>query len=139
MTAYYGAQSTKVISSPATPDPGFVGGTVRCFAEQVTLASQTTGDTIYVARLPKGAVPLYGIINTSVTLDTATLAIGITGTVGKYRAAAALTTTSTPFLFGVNAATGVALTADEDVFITIAQTTLPASGKLDVQFFYAHD
>jgi hypothetical protein len=138
MATLYGAQMTKV-NAAQTPAPGFVNGTVRCFAEQITLASQTVGDTIVVARLPKGAVPLYGAAQTSVTLGTATLAIGITGATGKYRAAAVLTTTSLPQLFGVNAAVGVALTAEETVFITIAETTLPSSGKVDVQFFYAHD
>src|SRR4051812_15327627 len=132
MAVTYGTQSTKVLSVAATPSPGFVHGTVRCFAETVTLATQTTSDTIVVGLLPKGSVFLYGVINTTVTLGSSTIAIGITGTTGKYRAAATFTAVDTPTLFGVNAATNVAETADRTVFITIAAASLPASGTLDV-------
>lgn len=140
MTVFTGTQMTKLQANPATtPDPGLVDGTVRCFVEDVTLATQTTSDTIEVARLPKGAIPLYGVLSASATLGaTATIAIGITGTTGKYRAAATHTVT-TPTLFGVNAALGGALAAEETVFITIAAASLPASGTLRVMFVYAVD
>ena len=61
--------------------------------ETVTLASQTAADTIAVARLPKGAVLRGARIMTSVTLGASTIAIGIAGTTGKYRAAAVFTAT----------------------------------------------
>ena len=118
--------------------PGFAGGTVRVFNEEVTLAAQGIGDTIEVAKLPKGAIPLYGVIVTSVTLATSTLAIGITGTTGKYRAAAVLTAL-TPEAFGVAGGVGEALTADETVIITVGTAALPGSGALRVMFFYAFD
>ena len=135
MAVLRGIQMTNV-NAGITADPGFVHGTVRCFAEEVTLASQTTADTIEVALLPKGAIPLYAVISTSVTLATSQLAIGITGTTGKYRAAATLTAV-TPEVFGVNAGIGAAISAEETVFITISVATLPASGTLRVLFFYA--
>lgn len=139
MAVLQGQQMTKLrAAQPTVPDPAFVGGTVRCFVEEVTLATQTTSDTIEVARLPNGAVPLYGVLSTSVTLGTATVAIGITGTTGKYRAAGVLTAT-TPEVFGVNAALGEALAAEEIVFITIGTASLPASGTLRVMFIYAVD
>jgi hypothetical protein len=126
-----------LLNAESTPDPGFVDGTVRCFNEEITLATQTTSDTIEVCRLPKGAIPLYGIIETDTSLGAATAAIGITGSTGKYRAAAVFTALNTPTLFGVGAAIGEALAAEETVIITIAAASFPASGVLRVMFFYA--
>lgn len=138
MTVFRGTQMTKVAADQVF-DPGFVNGTVRCFVEQVTLNSQTTSDTIEVARLPKGAKVLFGVIETDTSLGTSTVAIGITSTTGKYRAAATFTATDTPTLFGVGAGLGTALTAEETVFITIGTASLPASGTLRVMFFYVVD
>ena len=139
MAVLQGQQMTKLrAAQPTVPDPAFVNGTVRCFVEEIALATQTTSDTIEVARLPKGAVPLYGVLSTSVTLATATLAVGVNGTTGKYRAAGVLTAT-TPEVFGVNAAIGETLGAEEIVFLTIGTASLPASGTLRVVFVYAVD
>lgn len=113
---------------------------VRVLREVITLAAQTTSDTIIIGRLPKGAIPLYGILDTDTSLGSSTIAIGITGTTGKYRAAATFTATSTPTLFGV-AGAGITdlvpLAVEETVFITIATANLPGSGTLVVQLFYA--
>lgn len=140
MTVFYGTQSAKVLGPTlSTPSPGFVHGTVRCFAETVTFNTQTTSDTIVIGLLPKGSVFLGGIITTDTSTGSATIAIGITGTVAKYKAAAAFTTTDTPTFFGKAATTGVAETADRTVFITIAAASLPASGTLSVTMFYSHN
>jgi len=141
MTVFYGAQMTKLRNTvpqdlPAVAD---VHGRVRVFNEKIALATQTTSDTIEVARLPKGARLLYGTLTTSVTLGSSTVAIGIAGTTGKYRAAATFTTTDTPTLFGVAANVGEALTAEEIVFITIGAASLPGSGTLRVMLFYTLD
>lgn len=138
MAALFGQQMTKLVNTPNDlPDPGFVHGNVRCFNEEITLASQATTDTIAVCRLPKGAIPLFGVLTSTVSLGTSTVAIGIAGTTGKYRAAAAFTAVDTPTFFGVAANVGEQLAAEEDVIITIAVAALPASGTLRVMFFYA--
>jgi hypothetical protein len=77
-----------LVNAGTPPAPGFVDGGVHVFNEEITLASQPTTDVIEVARLPRGAIPLYGVIETDTSLGTATAAIGIAGTTGKYRAAA---------------------------------------------------
>jgi hypothetical protein len=136
MTALYGTQMTKLNAGTA-PDPGFVDGSVRSFMESVTLATQTTSDTIAVARLPKGAVLRGARIMTDTTLGSSTIAIGIAGTTGKYRVAATLTTTNTWEEIGQAADLHAALSAEEEVIITIAAASLPASGTLLVQFDYA--
>jgi hypothetical protein len=68
--------------------------------------------------------------NTSVSLGTAQFALGITGTVDKYRAAATLTATNQWTIFALNAAMGVRLTAREPLIMTTSVAALPASGRM---------
>lgn len=105
----------------------------------VTLASQTTSDTIVVGNLPPGATFMYGVLNASATLGSSTVAIGTSGSTGKYRAAATFTAADTPTLFGTNATVAAAapLAAEEQVIITIAAANLPSSGTLAVDLFYS--
>lgn len=142
MTVFYAPEIAKLISGSGTvgtPAQGFTDGTVRSQTAVVTMATQTTSDTIVVGVLPKGSIFLYGILNNSATMGaSATVAIGITGTTGKYRAAATKTTT-VPEVFGVGGNHGVVLTAAETVFITIAVASLPAAGTFSVQLFYAEN
>lgn len=138
MTVFYGTNQT-ALNAGTVLAPGKTAGTVRVHTEIITLDTQTTSDTIVVWNRPKGSVFLYGVLNNSATLGaSATVAIGITGATGKYRAAA-VKTTIVPEVFGVTAANNVATTADEEVFITIAAANLPGSGTVTLSFFYAHD
>ena len=141
MATQYGTQMAKLrntvpVDLPVVSD---VHGRVRCFNEKITLNSQPTTDTIEVARLPKGARVLFGLLNSTVSLSTATVAIGIAGNTGKYRAAAVFTATDTPTFFGVAVNVGAALATEEIVLITIGTAALPASGTLRVQLFSAVD
>ena len=112
------------------------GARVRVWRETITLASQPTADQIVIAdNVPVGSTFMYGIITTTVTLGSSTVAIGTIATAGKYRAAAVFTTTDTPTLFGVTAGQAP-LTAAETVQITIAAAALPASGTLTTALFY---
>lgn len=117
---------------------GVIGGRVRRYRAAITLASQTTSDTIVIGRVPAGSVFAYGVINTDTSLGSSTVAIGITGTTGKYRAAAVFTATNTPTMFGPAATVDDApLTADEEVFITIAAANFPAAGSLVVDLYFS--
>lgn len=104
-----------------------------------TLNTQTTSDTLVIGTLPTGATFAFGLLTQTVTFGaTATVAIGTTGATGKYRAAAVSTAVDTPTLFGVTAAVGASpLTAEEQVFVTIAAASLPASGTLVVDLYYS--
>lgn len=105
-----------------------------------TLATQTTSDTLVIGNLPPGATFAFGVITSSVSLATSTVAIGITGSTGKYRAAAVFTATDTPTMFGTAATIGAAdpaLSAEETVFVTIAVASLPASGTLVIDLYYS--
>ncbi len=141
MATQYGTQMGKLrntlpVDLPVVAD---VHGRVRCFNEKIVLNSQPSGDTIEVARLPKGARLLYGLLNATVSLSTATIALGIAGNAGKYRTAAVFTAVDTPTLFGAAANAGEALAAEEIVVLAIGTAALPAAGTLRVQLFYAVD
>ena len=116
------------------------GARTKRMRATVTLATQTVSDILVFGNLPAGATFAYGVITSSVSLATSTLAVGITGTTGKYRTAAVSTVTDTPTLFGNTAVVGAAdpaLSAEEQVIGTIAVASLPASGTLVVDLYYS--
>lgn len=132
-----GATMTKV-NAGTTTDAGSVLGSVLCFTETVTFAEQASGDTIEIAKLPKGAIVLYGVITASASAGaSATIAIGTAASAAKYRAAATFTTADTPTLFGKAAALNTPLSAEETVIITVGAAALPSSGTLNVTLVYA--
>lgn len=105
-----------------------------------TYNTQTTSDTLVVGNLPAGATFAFGLVNTSVSTSTATLAIGTSANTSKYAAAASYTTANAPTLFGTNAtvsATDPALSAEEQVIVTIGTASLPGSGTLVIDLFYS--
>ena len=114
-----------------------VGGKLRVFNEKVTYAGQAAADIINVGKLPVGARPLFFVFTTDTSTATATLALGITGSTSKYKAAAALTATDTPTIYGVTAGIGEALTAAEDLILTVGTAALPASGTLRIMAVYS--
>ena len=143
MAAYLSNELSNTTTGTATTVPvGYkpaatvYGARAKLFRATVTYATQTTADTIVLFNLPTGVTFTKGWAYTSVTTATATIAIGSAGATGKYRAAAAITTTDVPVDFGITAAAGAVLpsTAEETVFITIGTASLPASGTLVVEF-----
>lgn len=115
------------------PGSALVGGKLEILSqERFTFASDAQGGYNIGPLIPAGAVPLLGILTTTVSLGTAQIAIGITGTTGKYRAAAVFTATDTPTLFGVASNMGQALTAAEQLLMTVTVAALPASGTLHI-------
>lgn len=140
MTVFYSQELTGIDSLPVVkPSAGQYGGGVFIYEASIVLASQATTDTIVVGVIPAGSQYLYSILNTDTSLGSSTIAIGIVGTTGKYRAAATLTGVNTPILSQLvaPALNGAGLTATERQFITIAVATLPASGNLLYQAYWA--
>jgi hypothetical protein len=115
------------------------GGISRRYRATITLASQASGDTITLARIPAGAFFDSGVITSSVSLGSSTVAIGIAGTPAKYKAAAVFTAVNTPTAFGNATALGnqTAPTSYEDIILTIAAASLPASGTLVIDLFFS--
>lgn len=113
-----------------------VNAFVHVHRQVLTLASQPTTEQPVIARLPAGHLFLFGIMTTSATLGSSTVAIGNETTAGKYRAAATFTSANTPTLFGIAAAADdEPLAADEEVIITIAAAAFPSSGTLITQIY----
>jgi hypothetical protein len=123
---------------PSTKANGGVqGGRVRRFRATVPFAGQGIGDTVVLAEVPAGYTFAYGVMNNTATFGgTATIAIGVAGTAGKYRAAAVQTATG-PQLFGLaSAADDAPLEAAERVILTVAAAALPTSAEFAVVDLY---
>lgn len=135
--------ATEIAGQSTTPitkaNGGVMGGRVRRFRASITLASQASGDDIVLAKVPAGANFAYGVITTDTSLGTATVAVGISGTTAKYKAAAVFTATDTPTLFGKADAINSdnELASEETVLLTIGTASLPSSGNLVVDLFYS--
>ncbi len=139
MARTYALEVSGFGTTPETKtDGGIHGGRLRRFRASFNMAAQAAGDDIVLARVPAGYRFAFGIINASATMGaSATVAIGISGATGKYRAAAVFTAAA-PTLFGVNtAADDDALTAEETVLLTIAAAALPGSGTAYVDLYFS--
>lgn len=123
---------------PSTKSNGAVhNARLRRFRATITLASQADGDTIVLADVPAGYAFAFGVLNASATLGASTIAIGISGTAGKYRASAVFTAAA-PTLFGVvGAVDDSPLTAKERVILTNTTAALPSSGTLVVDLYFS--
>jgi len=135
MADLFSIETAGYLSRPVVkPTAPSYGARRRRYRATITLATQTTSDNIFLARIPAGSVIEVGMITASVSLGSAVVAIGtnkVHASNGQYRAAAVFTAVETPTPFGLTATlSGAALTADTDVYLTIATASLPASGTL---------
>lgn len=113
-----------------------LGGKLRVAHAVYNYATDAQGVYTIPIRVPRSAVVMEVAFNTSVSTGSATVAIGIAGAPAKYRAAAAITTTDTWVTTGaatpgtlLNAVAGVPLAAEEQLIMTTAAATMPASGR----------
>lgn len=136
MTQTYASEISGQSTTPTTKaNGGVVGGRLRRYRATITMASQASGDTVVLTKLPAGSVFAFGVVNASATLGSATIAVGNSTTAGKYKAAATFTAAA-PTMFGLySAADDSALTAEEEVIMTIGAAALPSSGTLVVDLF----
>lgn len=98
-----------------------------------------TTDTVLLARVPAGMRFIRGLITSTISLGTSTVAVGIVGTLGLYRTAAVFTAVDTPTLFGnALAMANTVLLADQDIILSVGVAALPntAGARLifDLQF-----
>ena len=115
-----------------------VGARIHRYRASITLASQASGDTVVLANVPAGQCFAGGELVSSVSLGTATVAIGNSTTAGKYRAAAVFTAVDTPTQFGTAASFAAdPSTAQEQVLLTVGTAALPSSGTLVVDLYFS--
>ena len=123
----------------ATPQalqaPGKWYGKLRAFEATVALAGQGAGDDVNLFVLPEGFRPLFGLLQSSASLGSATVAVGVPGDPGRYRAAATFTAADAPTPFGVTAFMAGALDGPQTVRLAIGTAALPGSGTLIVRLF----
>ncbi len=141
MTARFGDHYVGVLDGTVKPpvksDGRRIKAGVGAISQVVTLAAQASGDTILAFRRPAGTVPLRITLTSSVSLATATVAIGIAGAVEKYRSAAVFTAVDTPTdVMKAAAAAAVPSADEEDIILTIGTAALPASGTLVASLEY---
>ena len=139
MARTYAVEVAGVSTIPTTQNSGgFQGARVRCFRATLPYDGQASGDDIVLAVVPAGYTFAYGMIVASATAGaSATIAIGVTGTTGKYRTAATFTAANTPTLFGNAAAMDdTALTSAETVLATVGTASLPNSADFAVVYLY---
>ena len=122
-------------------------GNVRVLYDQVTMAAaQLNGDILNIgAPLPAGSRFLYGLLLATVTVGTATIAIGFTPVDGSaadpnaYRLAATFTTANLPVLFGHTAGIQTVLAVESQIDLTIGTANFPAGGELSIMLFFARE
>lgn len=137
MATLFGANTAPRSTTPAgLVDGSLQGGHVRVYREKITLAGQTTADTIVLAFPSSGESFLQGVITSDVSLGLAQVSVGSAASPAKYRALGTHTAIDTPTLFGRAAAQGVKLAADETVILTIATAALPVGGTLIVDLYF---
>ena len=144
MATYYSREFAGIASQPVVKPNAVtgVGARVRRFRASIDLSAQaviTTADTIYLMQVPAGYTFAYGVLTASATMGTTTIAIGTSGTTGKYRAAAVFTSVDTPTVFGTSATVSsqTPLSAPEDIIATLAVASLPAAGILTVDMYFS--
>lgn len=140
MATLYSAEMTGVDSNPMTKPaaPNGYFAREKRFRATIPLASQATTDTVVLADIPAGMVFAGGYLTTDTSLGTATIAVGISGTTAKYKAAATFTATDTPTAFGMASAISMSpLAASERIILTIGTAALPSSGTLVIDLYFS--
>ena len=110
--------------------PGLFGSNLRLYGGRFTMAATAKSKSIAMFTWKYGDIPWAIGLLTDVSLATAQVSIGITGSTAKYKAAATYTTPNV-WTFFMTEANIAMLSADEEVWIANdATATLPASGEL---------
>lgn len=158
----YGTQMTKLTGNTGgavqSLIESYVNGKENVFVESVTYASQANPTVLGIARIPVPCVLLGFTLLTDTSSGSTTLALGnaANGNSAKYKAAAAFTTTDVPTRVGLTSGMGVAILSGidsqgspttygsaqnggggyEDITLTLAGATAPASGTLRIFTHY---
>jgi hypothetical protein len=135
MPAQYGALST-IGANPAFLPPNAAGCPLIKVWDRFNFANDVPGSyRLFGKSIPRGAVPMGGGFIASISGGTTTFALGITGALGKYRAAAVFTAvdTKTEFMLAASALIELAAAhqckpadvADAAATLAVAAAVLP--------------
>lgn len=126
----------ELMDSGKLADGFYTDGTVHRVRATIDLSSQPTGK-ITLCEVPKGALFIYGLLNSSVSLGTSTISIGDEYTADLIKAAGTFTSADTPVLFGKNKAVVEKFEGKTNLYMTVGTAALPAEGTLVVDMFFA--
>jgi hypothetical protein len=144
MPDYYSQQSVGVADGTVIP-PNKADGTQVGAKKSSITASKPIGqalaaaDRLYLGRLRAGERVAQILLTTDTSLGTSTIAIGTTATPAKYVAATTFTTpTDRATAIGPRASTldDGPLTADEDLWLTVAAATIVGGTLFTVEIEY---
>lgn len=136
MTRRYVIQQVGVLDGTLAPplqaDGRQVNAKKRVIVATKQLTADQIADDIVLGRIPANAIVTEIKMLSSASLGSATIAIGIAGATGKYRAAGTFTTVDVPTIVGPPASTVAAgpLTAGETLIATVAAAALADTTKL---------
>lgn len=140
MTDRYAVEQVGVADGTLTPpkklDGALIGAKKRSIRATKQVLADQIADRVYLGKLPQGANLKQVWITTDTSLSTATIAIGTTSTPGKYVAARTFTTPlDTPTCIGPKASAldDAPLTADEDIWLTVAALALPVAAIVVIE------
>lgn len=134
--AEYKSVEKELMDSGKLADGFYTDGTVHRVRATIELNAQPQGK-ILLCEMPKDSLFIYGLLNTSVSLGTSTVAIGDEYTADLIKAAGTLTSADTPVLFGKNKPVNEKLEANTNLYLTVGAAALPADGTLVVDMFFA--
>jgi hypothetical protein len=138
MADFYSSEAPAHTTRPTVKNPGNAVSaklrrTVSTFVcNAAGCGAAAAGSRLMLPRVPKGARGVKHRVTVSATLGAATLAVGITGTIAKYGAAATYTAPETGVSLAKTVNLAAELAADEDQFLTTAAAALPNGGELIV-------
>ena len=143
MATKYGTNATVLAS--LTPSTALkaeqAGGIVRSLTEEYTGARVASGDIIYLGKMPKGAIPLFGVIRYNGS-DTGILKIGYAGDTDALGTTTALTTTKTQVLYPAREQINEPLAAETDIYATMGQNSahaLASTDTVDIHYLYSKE
>lgn len=119
------------------PNAALAAGRLKRSRNLITLATQDVASTIKLVPIPTSSSFAFGMLTASVSLGSATIAIGDSTTAGRFRADAVHTATVAT-LFGISTAVDDDLnTSPIEPLLTVSTAALPASGTLIVDMYYS--
>lgn len=118
------------------PSAAVAQGRLKRSRNSIVLAGQVATDTVTLLPLPIGHVFAFGILN-GPTLGSTTVAIGVAGTAGKYRADAVFTAATATMFGATDAENDDPSTSVVTPILTVSTATAPASGTLTVDMYYS--
>lgn len=125
---------------PTKVGPHASGGKIKVVTETFTYASEAAGSyAVGGGLIPAGARVLDAYFVTSASTGSATIALGIAGSTAKYIPAAAVTTANQRTVSVAAAGLLTEVTTPEQLLLTVATASLPASGTLRIVLTYVVD